>query len=192
MWLLMAAALVVSSCAKKEEAEPKPLVTVKVAKVETADIPLSVSAPATIFAKTQASVAARITAPIREMRVKKGDNVGAGQTLAVLEDRDLIAQRQEAAAAVADAQANLQKTTSGTIPADIDRARGQVETTQAALNQSQKTYDRRKALFQQGAIPERDLLVSETELATARSNYEVARKAYEKGQGRGSTDLPLA
>src|SRR5262249_45477172 len=47
------------------------------------------------------------------------------------------------------------------------------------LNQAQKFYDRRKQLFERGAIPNRDLVVSETELAQARANYEVARRALE-------------
>src|SRR5690606_27551520 len=50
-------------------------------------------------------------------------------------------------------------------------------TTDAALNQALKFYERRKALFAQGAIPERDLLMSETELAQARTTHDVARRA---------------
>jgi cobalt-zinc-cadmium efflux system membrane fusion protein len=80
-------------------------------------------------------------------------------------------------AAITDAEANLQKTASGTVPADLDRARGQVATSKAALNQAQKIYDRRKDLFEKGAIPQRDLLVSETELAQAKTAYDVAQKS---------------
>jgi len=77
---------------------------------------------------------------------------------------------------VADAAATLEKMRSGTVPADIERARGQVTTTQAGLSQAEKFYERRKQLFDQGAIPNRDLLVSQTDLATARANFEVAQR----------------
>src|SRR5207247_8755631 len=83
---------------------------------------------------------------------------------------------EEAAASVNDAQANLQKISAGTLPTEIERARGELITAEAGLNQAQKIYDRRSQLFQQGAIPQRELLVSQTELAQAKSAYEVAKK----------------
>jgi len=177
-WLLPLCAVMLG-CSHSEEAPPKPVVSVKVAPVRTEDVQLSTTAPATIFPREQASVAARITAPIRDLRVRKGDTVKAGELLAVLESRDMVAARDEAAAALADAQANLQKTSAGTLPTDIERARGQLATAEAALNQAQKIYDRRSELFKQGAIPGRDLLTSQTDLAKARADYDVARKSLE-------------
>src|SRR5215831_16322825 len=177
-WLLPICAVMLG-CSHSEEAPPKPVVSVKVAPVRTEDVQLSITAPATIFPREQASVAARITAPIRDLRVGKGDTVKAGELLAVLESRDMVAARDEAAAALADAQATLQKTSAGTLPTDIERARGQLATAEAALNQAQKIYDRRSELFKQGAIPGRDLLTSQTDLAKARADYDVARKSLE-------------
>ena len=161
----------------EEEKVPKPVVEVKTAKAEVTDLELTVRAPANIFPREQANIAARVTARIVKLSARKGDAVAAGQLLAALENHDLIAQRDEAKAAVTDAEANLQKTAAGTVPADIERARGQVATTKAALDQSQKIYDRRKDLYEKGAIPQRDLLLSETELAQAKTTYEVARKS---------------
>ena len=188
-------ALVAAGCGKHEgeEEKPKPVVSVKVAKAEVEQIRLAVKAPATLWPREQANISARITAPIRELRVRKGDSVQRDQVLVVLENRDILAQRQEAVASLADAEANLQKTTAGTLPTDIEHARGQVETTQAALNQAQKVYDRRAALFQEGAIPERELLQSQTELAQARTNYQVAVRSLEllKTQS-GEKDIAIA
>ncbi len=191
--LILCSLTLVQCGEKKEETEVKPLVTVKTAKAEQTDIPLTVAAPATLFPRTQASIAARITAPIRELRARKGDSVQAGQVLALLENRDLVAQRRESAAAVADAQATLQKAASGTVPSDIEHARGQLETAQASLNQSQKIYDKRQDLFKQGAIPARDLLVSQTELANAKTNVDVAAKSLDllKNQS-GGRDIKIA
>ena len=183
-----------AGCGKKEEEEkPKPVVAVKVARAETGELRLAIQAPATLWPREQAAVAARITAPIREIRVRKGEDVKAGQVLAVLENRDVAAQRQEAVAAVADAEANLQKTAAGTLPTDVEHARGLVETSQAALNQAEKTYTRRAELFKQGAIPGRDLLQSETDFATAKTNYAVAKRSMELLERQsGEKDIAIA
>jgi multidrug efflux pump subunit AcrA (membrane-fusion protein) len=175
-----AAVLLLAGCSShssEEEKKAEAVVAVKTAAAVRGQVEIDVTAPATVFPIEQARVAARITAPIREMRVHKGDRVARGQTLAVLEDRDLRAQRAEAAAAVTDAQASLEKLSAGTLPTDLERARGQVATAQAALDLARKNYERRKELFDQGAIPQRDLNVSETELAQAKTNLEVAQKA---------------
>jgi HlyD family secretion protein len=175
--LILAICLLMAGCATQEENTPAPVVDVKTAQAALGDVEHSVSAPATIFPKQQANVASRLTAPIRRLLVQKGDEVKAGQVLVELEDRDLIAQRDEAAAAAADADASLQKIISGTLPTDIERARGEVTNTEASLNQAQKVYDRRLELYNQGAIPNRDLLTSETELAQAKTAVEVAKKS---------------
>ena len=191
--LILASLFLVHCGGTKEEIEVKPLVTVKTAKAERTDIPLTVTAPATLFPRTQASIAARITAPIRELRARKGDSVQAGQVLALLENRDLLAQRREAAGLVADAQATLQKAAQGTVPSDLEHARGQLETAQASLNQAQKIYDKRQDLFKQGAIPSRELLLSQTELANAKTNVDVAAKSLDllKNQSAGR-DIKIA
>ena len=188
-------AAVLAGCSHKDEAEekPKPLVSVKTATAEMTDIPLSVNAPASLFPREQASISGRVNAPIRSIAVKKGDSVNANQVLATLESRDVAASRQEAEAALQDAEANLQKVESGTLPTDIEKARGEVENAQATLNQAQKTYDRRSELFKEGAIPGRDLLQSETDLAKAKSAYEVARRSLDLLQRQsGQKDIAMA
>ena len=190
LWLLFAMLLV--GCGAKEEPPVKTVVAVKLGRSELADIVLTVRVPATMFPKEQANISARITAPIRTLNVRKGDNISRGQVLAELENRDTVAQKQEAAAALADAQANLQKTRAGTLPTDIERARGQFATAEAALKQAQKIYDRRSELFKQGAIPNKDLLTAETDLAQARTAYEVARKSLELIQNQSQGDITIA
>ena len=148
-----------------EEAPPTSVVTVKVARAVTADLQLTIQAPATIFPREQANISARITAPILNLKARKGDTITAGQILAVLESKDVEAQHAEASANLADAEATLQKMSAGTLPADVERARGQVRTAEAALSQAQKNYDRRKDCSTRGDIPiatycERDGIVA--------------------------------
>jgi RND family efflux transporter MFP subunit len=136
---LLALALV--ACRSSSPAEPavKPLVTVKVTRAVEGVLDRVLEVPATIFPREKANVTSSLTAPIRTLRARKGDVVVKGQVLAQLEDRDLLAQKGEAAAAVRAAQV---------------------------------LRDRRRGLFSQGAIPERDLLSTETELAQSKARLE--------------------
>ncbi len=188
-------AAVLAGCSHKDEGEekPKPLVSVKTAPAEVTDIPLFVNAPASLFPREQANISARLNAPIRSLAVRKGDSVAANQVLATLESRDVAASREEAQAALQDAEANLQKVESGTLPTDIEKARGDVENAQASLNQAQKVYDRRSELYKEGAIPGRDLLQSETDLAKAKAASEVARRTLDLLQRQsGQKDIAMA
>ena len=65
----------------EEEKAPKPVVEVKLAKAEIADLELGVQAPANIFPREQANIAARITARISRLDAKKGQAVAAGQQI---------------------------------------------------------------------------------------------------------------
>jgi RND family efflux transporter MFP subunit len=187
------AALALAGCRPETPPEAPKAVEVKAVRVAEEDVRVLVRAPATVFAREQANISSRLTAPVRELAVRKGGAVQAGQVLARLENRDLLAQRAEAAAALADAEATLAKLSAGTLPTEVERARGQAATAEAALNQAQKFYERRKQLFEQGAIPGRDLLVSETELAQARTNDEVARKALQLLESQSQErDLQIA
>ena len=190
---ILAAAIVLGGCSKKDEAEPKPVVEVKLAQATVEEVEQSITGPATVFPVSQAGVAARNIAPIRQLLVKKGDNVSAGQALAVLESRDMTAARNEALASVSESEETLQKTTAGTLPSDLERARGQLVAAEAAYRQADAIYKRRKSLFEDGAIPQRDLLVSETDLATTKANYDVARTSYDllKNQSNGR-DIQIA
>jgi len=173
------ACILVAGCAKKPEAETKQVVAVKVARAETMDMPVTEGAPATLYPQAQANLSARWTARIRELRARKGDTVKAGQVLAVLENRDLIAARDEASGAVQNASESLRKVEAGILPGAIEGARGQVDATKAALNQAKQTHDRRQKLYEEGAIPQRDLLQSETDLAAAQANFDFAQKSYQ-------------
>jgi HlyD family secretion protein len=173
---VLACCFLLAGCSQQnEEAETKPVVQVKVMQATGADVPLSVAAPATIYPRQQASVASKITAPIRTLLVKTGDAVVAGQVLARLENRDLVAQRTEA----------------------LDKARADAASAEAALAQAEKDLERRQKLYDQGALPARDLLVTQTAAAQAKASHDAARRYLDLLQGAtsgapGATEPPNA
>jgi len=177
---LLIGAMVLASCSPEEGEGPEPVVDVKVARAEHRDVRIAVDAPATIFPRSQAKIGSKITAPIRTLAVGKGDHVRKGQLLAELEDRDLVAQKAQSEAAVMNAKAALEKITAGTLPTDVERAKGQVATAEAALNQARKIFERRQELFRQGAIPNRDLLRSKLEQARAQVAFVEAQLEFTK------------
>src|SRR6188474_2719026 len=104
--LLAGVALVVSlalpACSRGPKAaapEPVDSIPVAVATVAMADIADTFEAGGVVQARTTATIMARILAPVREVRVKPGDRVRAGQVLMVLDGRDLAAHARSASAA---------------------------------------------------------------------------------------------
>lgn len=192
--LVVVVVLAAASC-KHGDAEHKvaPLVEVKLAEAKTADLTETIEAPGTVFPLAQAAVAAKVQAPIRELLVTKGSDVKKGQLIAVLENRDLDAARRESAGALQEAESALLRLSAGALPGDVERAQEQVNMTKSALETAQKIYDRRKVLVEEGAIPAKELLLSQNELATAQGNYLVAKKSLELLQSQTrERDLEMA
>jgi multidrug efflux pump subunit AcrA (membrane-fusion protein) len=119
-------------------------------------------------------VTPKISAPINEFHVNRGDHVTKGQLIAVLESRDLAAAVVEAKGMYEQAQASYRSTTAATLPDEIAKAQADVKSAKQALDAAQKMYESRKELRQQGALAQR--LVDEANVAyvLANSQYDVA------------------
>ena len=110
------------SCAKKE-AEPEPVVTVQVAKVERGQIRQIIRTEAVLFARNQAAITPKIVAPVRTFYVNRGSSVHQGQLLAVLENRDLAAAEVENKGTYEQAQADLWAGDQSALPEEWQKAR---------------------------------------------------------------------
>src|SRR5512137_1746841 len=85
-----------SGCSKPEEKEKEPVVPVRVTAAAKASIRRVILAQAILYPRDQAAVVPKVTAPVREFHVNRGDHVQKGQLLAELENRDLAAAEMEA------------------------------------------------------------------------------------------------
>jgi multidrug resistance efflux pump len=146
-------------------------------------------------------ITAEVAGRVQELLVEEGQEVTAGQVLARLDRALLEAQRDQARAAVAVADANLALLRAGTRPEDIAAAQAQVDAAQAARDgaaaalanaqkmlenpqelqaqvvQAQAARDaaqRNLALLRAGARPE-DLAAAESALEQARINAQATR-----------------
>src|ERR1043165_5575835 len=104
--LVLAALIVWRVRSSKNEAEEEvtPTVSIEVAKAEKGPIAAPVTAVGTIWPREKADVSAKVSAQIKSMALLKNKVVRAGQIIAVLESRDLQAQRAEAVAALNEAR----------------------------------------------------------------------------------------
>jgi multidrug efflux pump subunit AcrA (membrane-fusion protein) len=161
---------------QKPEEPTAVVVSVKVAKVEKETIAAPVSAVGTIFPREQATVAAKISAQIKTMALLKNKLVKAGEVIAVLESRDLVAQRNEAVAALNQERANERSVTSGTIPQTNAQDQKALRDAQAKVATTRATYSRRSVLYQQGGISRKDLEASQMELTTAENELRLAEQ----------------
>jgi HlyD family secretion protein len=111
-----------------------------------------------------AAVAAKTAGRIREVTVREGDHVEAGQVIARLDDEQIRAREQQAAAAVEQAEARVRL------------ARYQIAILEEQLQQSRLAVDQARA-DAQGRVTEADarLAAAEAQLAQAEAAHAQAR-----------------
>ena len=133
-----------------------------------------VTADGILYPLDQASVMPKISAPVKEFKIKRGDHVAKDQLLATLENRDLQAAVAEARQLYEQALSAQRNTTGAQLPEDATKAQQDVTSSKQALDAAQKVYESRKQLFEEGALARR--LVEEANVAyvQARSQYDVA------------------
>jgi HlyD family secretion protein len=102
----------------------------------------------------EVDLAFRVGGRIAQMPVEEGAQVKAGTLLAALDRAPVDDRAAQAAAQVAQAQAQLLKLQNGSRPQDIDAARARVAAAQAALSAAEEDYARRQPLVEPGAIAE--------------------------------------
>ena len=173
--IVVGAVLLAGGC-KGEEKEKEPVVSVQTMPATRATISQTVSAEAVVYPLEQAIVSPKITAPITEFKVQRGSPVRKGQLLAVLENKDLAGQAEASQGNFEQADAGYVTSVDATIPQQVQKAELDAAATKAGFDAQQRVYDSRKELFQQGALPQRDLDSAAVALAQARSANEVAQK----------------
>ena len=164
-----------SGCAK-EEKEKEPEVSVQTTPAEKEDISQIVNEEAVIFPLQQATVAPKITSTIKQFLVQRGSKVKKGQLMAVLENADLSAAAESSRGEYDQAEAAYTTTVASSLPQQIQKAQLDAASAKSAFDAAEKVYNSRKDLFQQGALPRRELDAAEVALVAARSQNEQAQK----------------
>jgi len=169
------AALVLSGCSK-EQPEAQPVVAVQVASAKKVSLQQAVTAEAVLFPKNEAAITPKVIAPVSKFYVNRGSRVHKGELLAILENRDISASVAESKGALEQAQAQYETTTQASVPEDVKKAELDAKAAKESLDAQQKLYDSRSKLFQQGALPRKELDAAAVALAQARAQSDVAQQ----------------
>jgi HlyD family secretion protein len=129
----------------------------------------------TVEART-ISVGSRTGGRVKEVLMREGDPVHAGQPLLVFEAGDLSAQRLMAQGQLEQAQANLEKLERGARPEEIEQARARAITAVAALAES-----RAGPRSEQIAAARARLVAAEVSSDKAKTDMDRARKLLASG-----------
>jgi HlyD family secretion protein len=127
------------------------------------------------------------------MALLKNKLVKAGEVMAVLESRDLVAQRNEAIATLNQERANERSVTTGTIPQTNAQDQKALRDAQAKVATASATYERRRVLYAQGGISKKDLETAQFDLTTAENELRLTEQTIAlRAQSLNPNDRALA
>lgn len=141
-------------------------VAVPVADVVQGQVVLRVVGPGTLQARVPVTLAARITATVKEIGVDVGDVVKHGQVVALLDDRDLAARR----GVVGGQQVALAR--------NVTAAQAGVAKAQADLDLARSKQQRDAELLRTGFVSQAVLDGSNAALQAAAANLDSARATH--------------
>ena len=165
-----------AACSSEPKDTEKPVVPVQTVTVSKANLQQTIAADAVLFPIAQSALVPKISAPVKKFYVNRGSHVRAGQLLAELENRDLAAAAQENKGAYDQAEATYATATAADIPQELQKAQLDALAAKQTFEAAQKVYDSRKELFEQGALPRKELDQAGVDLTNARNQYEIAQK----------------
>lgn len=138
-------------------------------------------------------VSSKLPGRIVEIRVKEGDYVQVGDTLAILEVPEVNAQQRAAEATEGAAAALSDMANNGARKETVQSAYQLYQQTLAAQELTQKTYTRLQRLFDEGVMSQqkRDeayaaYKASEAQVAAAKSQYEMAKNGAREEERRAA------
>lgn len=158
-----------------DKGDQAPTVSVQAAAVEKTTIQRVITTQAVLFPLQQAAIVPKISAPVQKFLVKRGSPVKEGELLAVLENRDLSAAAQDTKGALDQAQATYETTTAASLPEEIQKAEADEQQAKQALDAQEKIFESRQQLFEQGALPRKELDQSRVDITQARNQHAIAK-----------------
>lgn len=176
-----AAALVVLAAATALTLMGRRGTQVQVSPVVRGAIVQSVVATGRVNAPARLDIGAEVTATVREVRVREGDRVKAGDVLLRLSDAEARAALAQAQAALVEARARAVEQASVAAPV----ASQAVVQAEAAFTAAEREQQRARELVAQGFFPQQKLDDAQRVLDTARSALASARVQSQSNQATG-------
>ena len=124
-------------------------------------------------------VSSKVPGRILELRVKEGDFVKAGQTLAIIEAPEVNAKMNQARSAVDAASAMEQMAQNGARKEQIQAAFQLLEQAKAGLEIAEKSYNRMKVLFDEEVVSAQKFDEAEAMYKSAQAQVKAAKSQYD-------------
>lgn len=124
-------------------------------------------------------VSGKVPGRILELRVREGDFVKAGDTLAIIEAPEVEAKMVQARSAADAAQAIEQMTQNGARKEQIQAAAQLLEQAKAGLEIAEKSYKRMKVLFDEEVISAQKFDEAEAMYKSAQAQVKAAKSQYD-------------
>ena len=153
------------------EAKSVPI-AVKTVAGEQVEWPSVYEAAGTVRARTTATIASRLMASVREVRVRAGDHVRQGQVLVVLDSADIQSRVRQAAAGRSEA---------GSAAVEADQAR---EAAAASLDLAEATFRRMKDLHDKQSLSNQEFDEATARVRAARAGLEMAESRRKQAGSR--------
>ncbi len=128
---------------------------------------------------TEYRVSSKVPGRILEIRVREGQRVNAGDTLAILEAPDVQAKLDQALAAEAAAQAQNEKAIKGARQEQIQAAYEMWQKAKAGVEVAEKSYTRIRNLHDQGVMPAQKLDEIQAQRDAAVATEKAAKAQYD-------------
>jgi HlyD family secretion protein len=160
--LIIVAASLVAACSLPATTQSTaPLQTVEVTR---GTIEATIGASGTVAAQADLNLFMPVAGTIKEILIKPGDKVQAGQPLVRIDDSELRTQLAQAEANLASARARYEQTRAGATPTQIEQA-------EAALRSAEARYQQTA----RGSTTAQDIANAEASLRSALARLEATR-----------------
>lgn len=140
--------------------------------IEFVEQPRFYEAPGTVFARTAATVSAKVMGEIQEVLVQEGDMVVAGDILVVIDDSQLSARLQQAEAALAEARQGACS------------AKAAFESAQASSDLAEKTLRRYEMLIKNESVSRQEFDEVKSRYNQAAGGLSQAKSMRDAAQNR--------
>ena len=140
--------------------------------IEFVEQPQFYEASGTVFARTAATVSAKVMGEIREVLVQEGDMVAAGDILVVIDDSQLSARLKQAEAALAEAKQGARS------------AKAAFESAQASSELAEKTLRRYEMLIENESVSRQEFDEVKSRYNQAAGGLSQAKSMRDAAQNR--------
>lgn len=204
--IIAAGAALFYSCSRIRAGKQGAANTASVTTLKKTSLQDSISISGTIQSKTSENVYTTLNYPVKQISVKVGDTVKAGDVLAVLDtssiEKDVQSAQYSTKSAQETASLNLQKAKSdydnalylynNHLNSELVNAQASVTSAQQDLNTQKSSYDYNQFLYDSGELSKMALDQEKSKLTSAQNAYDKAVTTLTYTQNKVSQDLKAA